>query len=157
LQLKLILIAEGVAAMNMAFFRSNSGYTFIELLIALTILSFVVAPFLGLFGGSFSAISAAGRQSAAINLCREKIETTKADGYDAVNNHFITSANNPLIETEIPAMPGYRRVTSVCPIEIDYNGDQGIPLKLLHISVTVSWTLYNKNYSETVESYLGQR
>jgi prepilin-type N-terminal cleavage/methylation domain-containing protein len=142
---------------NRAKLRASGGYTFIELLIAITILGFVITPFIGLFSFSFSSIARAGHQSAAINLCRDKIETLKAEGYDNVYAGFITAANNPLLETDLPAMPGYRRVTEVSNAQINSLPLMEEPAELLLISVTVYWTMNNQEYSETVESYLGKR
>jgi prepilin-type N-terminal cleavage/methylation domain-containing protein len=142
---------------NRARLRESGGYTFIELLIAITILGFVITPFLGLFSFSFSSIARAGHQSAALNLCRDKLETLKAEGFDTLYTDFITSAGNPLLETDLPTMPGYRRVTEVTPIEINALPAMEEPIELLLITVTVYWTANNQEYSETVESYLGKR
>jgi prepilin-type N-terminal cleavage/methylation domain-containing protein len=141
---------------NRAKLRASGGYTFIELLIAITILGFVITPFIGLFSFSFSSIARAGHQSAAVNLCRVKLETLKAEGYDNVYAGFITAANNPLLETDLPAMPGYRRVTEVSPVEINSFPVMEEPVELLQVAVSVYWTTNNKEYSETVESYLGK-
>lgn len=143
--------------MNRAKLRASGGYTFIELLIAITILGFVVTPFISLFSFSFSSIARAGHQSAAANLCRSKIETLKAEGYDTVYTCFITAANNPLLETDLPTMPGYRRVTEVSSVEINSLPEIEEPAELLLIAVTVYWTMNNREYSETVETYLGKR
>ncbi len=143
--------------MNRAKLRESGGYTFIELLIAITILGFVITPFLGLFSFSFSSIARAGHQSAAVNLCRDKMETLKAEGYDNVYAGFITAAGNPLLETDLPSMPGYRRVTEVSPAEMNSLPLMEEPIELLLIAVTVYWTANNQEYSETVESYLGKR
>jgi prepilin-type N-terminal cleavage/methylation domain-containing protein len=142
---------------NIPKLRASGGYTFIELLIAITILGFVITPFLGLFSFSFSSIARAGHQSAAINLCRDKMETLKAQGYENVYAGFITTANNPLFEADLPTMPDYRRVTEVTAIEIDDHPALEEPIELLLIAVTVYWTTNNQEYSETVESYLGKR
>ena len=143
--------------MNTAKLRASGGYTFIELLIAITILGFVITPFIALFSFSFSSIVRAGHQSAAANLCRDKIETLKAEGYDTVYSSFSSSTNNPLLETDLPTMAGYHRVTKVTDVEINSLPLMEEPAELLLISVTVYWTMNNQEYSETVESYLGKR
>ncbi len=143
--------------MNRAKLRASGGYTFIELLVAITILGFVITPFLGLFSFSFSSIARAGHQSAALNLCRDKMETVKSEGYDSVYASFVTAANNPLFEADLPTMPGYRRVTNVSPVEINALPMMEESATLLLIAVTVYWTTNNQEYSETVESYLGKR
>ena len=143
--------------MKKTLIHGTDGYTFIELLIAITILGFVIAPFLALFTGCFSSIVLAGRQSVAINLCREKMESVKAPGYDAVCDDYITNAGSPEAEDNLPPNTGFRRVTEVTPLIFETAGNPGLILNLLQIEVTVYWMLNDHEYSETVESYLACR
>ena len=137
--------------------RSKDGYTFIELLLAITILGFVVTPFLGLFTYSFSSLVLSGRQSSAINLCREKMESLKADGYSSVYDCYITGGASPLLENDPAQNPGFRRITEVIPLSITTSGTPQLTLELLQIKITVFWMIRDREYSETVESYLGCR
>lgn len=143
--------------MKKTLIHGTDGYTFIELLIAITILGFVIAPFLALFTGCFSSIVLAGRQSIAINLCREKMESVKATGYDAVCDDYITNAGSPETEDNLPPNTGFRRVTEVNPLLFETAVNPGLILNLLQIKVTVYWILNDQEYSETVESYLACR
>lgn len=137
--------------------RGSDGYTFIELLLAITILGFVVAPFLGLFTGSFSAITRAGRQSCAINLCREKMEYIKAKGYTSAYNHYIENGSSVLIEENISEGEGFWRVTEVNVISGTDLGNSLPEIDLLQIKITVYWLFRDQEYSETLESYLANR
>ena len=143
--------------MKKTLLHGTDGYTFIELLIAITILGFVITPFLALFTGCFSSITLAGRQSIAINLGREKMESVKALGYDAVYDDYITNVGLPHTEDNIPPNTGFRRITEVNPLLFETAGNPGHILNLLQVKVTVYWILHNKEYSETVESYLACR
>lgn len=136
---------------------STDGYTFIELLLAITMLAFVVTPFIGLFTYSFSSIALAGRQSGAVNLCREKMESLKALGYDSVYDCYIIEGASPRYEDDLAQNPGFRRNTEVIPLSITTSGTPQRTLELLHLKIKVSWTVRDQEYSETVESYLARR
>ncbi len=132
------------------------GYTFVELLVAITILGFIITPFLNLFIFSFSSIENAGKYTTAINLGREKMEDIKARGYNNAYEYYIVDGNNPHPENDIDSWPQYRRVTEVYPLNL--NGEDLYPnLELLSIKITVYWTTGETEYSEVLESTLCQR
>ncbi len=133
----------------------SGGYTFIELLVAITILGIVIAPFLGLLTSGFSSIAAAGRKTTAINLAREEMETIKAVGYDFAYDYFITAGNSPFTENIIPLWPQYRRVTEVYPLELEE--ELLSDAELLSIRITVYWTMHETVFSEALESTLCRR
>lgn len=58
----------------------EGGFTFTELLVALTILGLVAVPLLSLLQDSCCYTAAAGRRTAALNLCRERLEELKSAG-----------------------------------------------------------------------------
>lgn len=149
--------AEGIIPVNKALLRSAGGYTFVELLVAITILGFVAAPFIGLFYNCFSAITIAGRQTGAINLCRDKMESVKAGGYQAVYDRYVSGESPAVFSEELTAGPGFRRITEVKPLLISTAGTPQLTLDLLQIKVTVYWTVGDREYSETMESYLARR
>jgi len=136
--------------------NSCCGYSFIELLVALAILGLVSAPVLALFTGSFSSIAEAGRRSSAVNLCREKMETVKAGGYEAVYSYYIAAGGSPHVEEEIPGQPLFRRTTVVKALDPTENG---LPpgSDLLSIKITVSWTAGERELSESLVSRLAGR
>ena len=143
--------------MNKALLRSTGGYTFVELLVAITILGFVSAPFIGLFYSCFSAITMAGSQTGAINLCRDKMESVKAGGYQAVYDRYISGESPAIFDEDLTASHGFRRVVEVNPLLLSTAGTPQLTLDLLQIKVTVYWTVGAREYSETVESYLARR
>lgn len=141
--------------MKQTYFRCVNGYSFIELLVAVAILGLVTAPLLAMFTGSFSSIAGAGRKSAAINLCREKIEILKAGGYEEVYDSYLVSGGF-MIEDDIPGWPGYSRVTEVKDLA---PGSDYLPAgsKLLSVKVTVYWQGGTYETSESLESRLAKR
>ncbi len=144
--------------MNIPVIRLNGGYTFIELLIAITILGIVIAPFLALFSGSFLAISSAGRQSAAVNLCREQMETIKSSGCSTLHTAYLEgSGSYSNIEETIDGFNGFRRNTSIETFTFSCESEPSLELDLLLIEVTVHWTDRSKENSETLLSFLSCR
>ncbi len=144
--------------MNISVLRSNGGYTFIELLIAISILGLVVAPFLALFSGSYLAISSAGRQSAAINLCREQMEAVKSLGCSTVRTTYLEeNASSSSVEETIAGFSGFRRTTSVETFIFSCENEPSLELELLFIEVTVLWNERQSEKSETLSSFLSCR
>ncbi len=142
--------------MKINLLRIAGGYTFIELMVAITILGFLIAPLLGLFTGSFSSITAAGNKTAAVNLGREKMESLKAGGYEFVYDYYVSRETSPFTEENIPAWPRYRRTTEVAPLKLD---QEEFPpgAELVHIKITVYWTDRGAESVEVLESTLGRR
>ena len=143
--------------MHTADHHGDSGYTFVEILIALTILGIVVVPFLGLFSSSFAAINNSGNQTRAINLCRDKIETLKAEEFASVYSDYITESNNPLIENELVHHPGMQRTTYLESILIETGQEAAPDVEVLLVTVTVTWSSAGRQYSETLQAYLAER
>ncbi len=137
--------------------RNNSrGYSLIELLVAVTILALVSIPVFNLFSVSFSAIAESGRKSFAMNLCRQKMENIKARGYDQVYDYYITGAGSPLIENDPPDWPRYRRETEVVSV-VPPSDNLPVGAEIIQISITVYWTIGEKELSENLESRLARR
>lgn len=146
------------------FIEANQGYTFIELLIAITILGLMIPPLLALFSGSFRIINNAANLTIAANLCRERQEELQAIGYEALTE--IVNANTMaqlfIDDGEVERYPGFHRKVLLTPYpEIT----SGIPphllpdsekLPLLMFEVTVSWTAHNREYSKTIAGLIGQ-
>jgi prepilin-type N-terminal cleavage/methylation domain-containing protein len=59
----------------------EEGFTFTELLVAITILALVSIPVLSMLLNGYSYTVMAGRQTVAANLCRDKIEELKSEGF----------------------------------------------------------------------------
>lgn len=147
---------KGVKCMRKTILNSEAGYTFIELLIAVTILALVVAPLLGLLVTGFSAINLAGRQTTAVNLCRAALESTKGLGYAAAYDLYVREGRSPLEEDAVAGFPHFRRLTEVEPVFLA-SGDAPLDLDLLLIRITVSSSGIGAGHSTTLESYLAER
>ncbi|MGM0651706.1 MAG: type II secretion system protein [Bacillota bacterium] len=144
--------------MNKSVFQSSSGYTFIELLIALTILGLIVTPILMMFSGSLLAINNAGHNSAAINLCRQQMESIKALGYEsALLLYSSDNGNNSHRENNINGFPEFERVTTVKPYNLSCPNTPDLEVKLILIEITVSWDHQGIVKEESLQGLLSSR
>lgn len=138
-------------------FSASDGYSFIELLVAITILGFVIAPLLGLFTGSFQAIASAGRETTALYLGQEKLESLKAKGFDFVYQHYAVSENSPFLEEDLPHHDGIKRITEVKTLKPPGTEEGCISSGLLKLEITVSYMLRGREQELVLSSYLSER
>lgn len=144
--------------MNNFIMRSNYGYTFIELLIALTILGLLISPVLMMFSGSFLSIKNAGNHSTAVNLCRQQMEKVKSLGYDSALDLFsLEHSNSNAPEENINNFPGFKRVTTVSPYILTCTNKPDLNAELLLIEITVTWNEGGTEKMETLSSLLSRR
>ena len=144
--------------MNILIFRSNSGYTYIELLIALTILGLMISPILMMFSGSYLAIKNAGNHSAAVNLCRQQMETVKSLGYNAALDLYTTEKENSHNrEDNIEGFKGFRRTTTASPFIISCTNNPDLEFELLLIEIEVAWNEGENERKESLKSLLSDR
>ncbi len=137
--------------------NSASGYTFIELLIALALLGIVVAPLLNLFATGYAYIGNARMQTTALNLCRDRIEEMRALGYPAVYNLYLENPSTVSIETNLAGFSGFIRETTLTRVELPAATGNGTAAELLQIDVAVSWWENNCKHEETLSTYFSGR
>ena len=144
--------------MNNYIFRSNSGYTFIELLVALTILGLMIPPVLMMFSGSFLSINHAGNHTRAVNLCRQQMELVKSLGYDSALELYSTVDTEPIIpEDSITNSPGFKRTTRVESYNLTCTSNPGLETKLLLVEISVTWNEGKSERKETLTGLLSDR
>ncbi len=137
--------------------NSTSGYTFIELLIALALLGIVVAPLLNLFATGYAFIGDARMQTTALNLCRARLEEMRSLGYTAVYDLYLDQSSLPVNEPDPFIFPGFTRETTVTLVELPISHNSELPVELLQINVTLSWQENNREQEETLSTYLSNR
>ena len=137
--------------------NSTSGYTFIELLIALALLGIVVAPLLNLFATGYVFIGNARMQTTALNLCRAGLEELRAVGYTTLYDLYHENPSSTAIEPDPLYFAGFTRKTTVTQVKLSIANSNELPVELLQIDVTVSWRENNRDYEETLSTYLGHR
>ncbi len=70
------------------FKTSNRGFTLVEVVVCIFILSITVAAFTALFAGSYSAIFGTGYKSRAVFEAQEKIERAVAGGEEGAEHNM---------------------------------------------------------------------
>lgn len=134
----------------------GEGYTFIELLIAVTILALITAPLLTFFAAGFTAIRSAGEQTTAVNLGRAAMESVKAKGYTAAFEYYVSAGRSPLNASLSHGSGNFRLVTEVRPLSPE-TGPFLNSLELLYIRISVLWPGRDVERSVILESYLAPR
>ncbi|MFO7952358.1 MAG: type II secretion system protein [Bacillota bacterium] len=138
-------------------FTTSGGYSFIELLVAVTILGFVIAALLGLFTNSFQAITSAGKETTAVYLGQDKLETLKAKGFLYVHQNYTEAGTNSLIEDNLPGFNGFTRTTEVRVLNPPGSDNGHLANGLLQLDVKVSFALNGAQQEKTLSSYLAER
>lgn len=137
--------------------RNKSGYTFIELLIAIAILGLVITPLLTLFSTGYLLINNARQQTIAANLCRSRIEEVKSPGYLSTQELQINESSLPLIEFDPEGFAGFRRETTFSAFPLLTGISSPPAMELIRVDVTVFWLIKNSERSETLSCLVGKR
>ena len=141
--------------MNRLNVSTTFGYSLIEILVSFAILGLLIPPLTGLFTQSFSAMKNAGHRTIAANLGREQVEQLKAIGYEKLYASFTEEGIFIILEDPVPEYTMFKRTSIVenyFPESLDYSD-----LKLLQITVSVSWTLLTSEYNVTFYNLLAER
>lgn len=140
------------------FSRSERGYTFIELLLAMTVLALMLLPLTALFQSGYRGAAGAGSRTAAAGLCREQLESLKAAGHARCLKQIEESAAGRFTETEeLPLNRTlYRRLTELQLTEIT-TGDEAAEILLIHITVSVTWPEGGTERTLQLETHLAPR
>ncbi|MBL0732372.1 MAG: type II secretion system protein [Desulfosarcina sp.] len=107
-------------------FRSTAGFTLIEILVALVILSIALVTIMQLFSGGLKASRIAGDYTQAIFLAREKMEELLLEeetSAEATGGEF----NN-----------NYKWRAEITPFSLDVDDYEKVPVEVYEISVSVS-------------------
>lgn len=128
-------------------FRDESGYSLVEVLVAIVILAVAILPMVGMFESGLKAASMSGNYDKARSLATLKLEQAKALPYETVGTNLPAGyvAPEPSLS---PSFDGfeyrlekqYLKQPTVDPDDSsvafrDGSGDEG----LMKITVTVKW------------------
>lgn len=86
----------------------RNGFTIVEVLLALLLLSFVVLGFQAATGEIIHYAGQSDRGLAAVQLVEDRLELIRLDpGYEALESRY------EAVETDIPSHPGLTRTTAI--------------------------------------------
>ena len=133
--------------------KNESGYSLVEVVASILILSIAIIPMVGMFDAGLKAASTSGNYDKARTLANQQLERAKSLKYEDVRDNFPTrgSTPNPTYTSSdqtagVPAgLTSYTVTKRFVDGEFaDFDTDQG----LMKVTVTVSWGA-GKSYSTT--------
>jgi prepilin-type N-terminal cleavage/methylation domain-containing protein len=108
--------------------RGKSGFTLVEVMIALVILMVVVVGFMSASGKLMHTVAVNDRQEAAIRLAYDRLERVRLDPrYTKLESLYVAT------ETSFPTLPGYTRITQMTLV-----GGPTAPTDHKKVTVTVT-------------------
>jgi prepilin-type N-terminal cleavage/methylation domain-containing protein len=95
----------------------RSGFTIIEVVIALTLLSVVMVGFVSMTGKTVHIAATSDRQESAIQLVNDRLDQVRADpNYGALDTTYAKT------ESSFPTLPGFTRTTVINDCKVTGNG-----------------------------------
>jgi hypothetical protein len=121
-------------------------------------LAIVALPLLNLFTACFAVIIHAGHKTAAVNLCREKMEIIKANGYSFYIDLIRSSPDGVYVEIEDPVgnEDFYRRETRLQLATFPLEGEEG-GVAVVNISVQAAWQDRKGDQAVRIVSIMARR
>lgn len=108
--------------------KNRSGFTLIEVILALTILLVVMMMLANTTGKTVHTAATSANQEAAIQLAMDRVDQVRADpNYARLDSVYART------ETSFPTLSGFTRVTSIV-----HTGGPGLPNDYKKVTVTVS-------------------
>jgi len=123
--------------------KYNSGMTFIEILIAALIVAIVMASIFSSLNFTSKYAQSSANKTMALNFAEAKMETIKSQSYAN-----IISANFPADAVNLYLSSGTNIIANRTVGITAYTNYKAV-------SVTVSWTWQGKNYSEVLNTIIG--
>lgn len=135
----------------------KSGFTFVEILIALLLFSLGIVGLLRIFPLDRRYLAQSASQTQAIFLAQEEIEKVRADTYAnlTIMPTYYEALENVGSGTTGDPFNLYQRKTAITLV--DGNGaSSATDVGLKKVQVTVSWTENNNTRSYIVSTYVSQ-
>lgn len=140
--------------------RSEAGYSLVEVLVAILLLSIAIIPMVGMFDTGLRAASSSGNYDQARSLANTKLEEAKSQTYSTVKGSFPNSTcaldaadtDGEDACSSLPAPAGfpsgftysvtkqYLRALNSDASQNFTNSSSATDTKLLKITVMVSWS-----------------
>ncbi len=143
------------------YYKNEKGFTFIEVLVSITILAMIITPLLSLFIQGFGNNRYAGLNSMAVGLAQSQMEELKAEGLKNIKENklnsevYYDSRESENGEVEVDGFTIYYELYLLEDTVLQSDG-YGIGIELLQIEVYVLWE--DKRPNEMVlKSYLTNR
>ena len=70
--------------------KNNSGYTLVEIILAIAILGIVIVPVLGFMTSSSGIITHADKREMSLLIAQQRMEYLKSLGYEELSDNYVT-------------------------------------------------------------------
>jgi Tfp pilus assembly protein PilV len=139
--------------------KNESGYSLVEVLAAIMILTIAIIPMVGMFDAGLRAASTSGNYDKARALANQKLEQAKSLPYDSVRERFpdgdtVVPDNGSAVTSSPrqtdPDSPGFEYSVTKQFVEIENNqviASDEEDVGLIKITVTTYWQ--GNSYSTT--------
>ncbi len=119
---------------------ANGGFTLIEILVALAIISLIVPVAVSIIVAGSNYITHGGNETIAVKIAQERMEEVKSMGFTEMEDEGLAGVGGGITEKygDMEDFPAFKRVTQVTFEENDIIG-QNNQLKIARIKVTVYW------------------
>lgn len=118
--------------------EKNSGYSLVEIILAIAILGLVIVPVLGFMTNSSSIITYADKREMSLLIAQQRMEYLKSLGYDNLSETSGFESINTSDENYPQFNPSKYNITNI-EEKIVENGD-GIEIDSIYeITIKVSW------------------
>jgi len=121
-------------------FRKNEGFSLVEVLVAIVVLSIIVLPIINYFANSIGIVHQSGQLSQAQDIAIDTLEIAKSKSYFYDNNGILITNSNAANELESLAVANMNRYDLFENYQIVINiTNIGSINTIRKISVTISW------------------
>ncbi|MGB3681226.1 MAG: prepilin-type N-terminal cleavage/methylation domain-containing protein [Rubrobacteraceae bacterium] len=118
--------------------QSESGYSLVEVLVAIVILAIAIIPMVGMFDAGLRAASTSGNYDKARSLANANLETIKAKTFSDAGNVSTCPVSRPSFTCSVNKAYVYLQNTGSDTVVFKDSGT-GDPKDMLKVNVTVEW------------------
>ena len=132
--------------------RGEAGYSLVEVIVSIFILTAAIIPMVGMFDAGLNAAVGSGDYDKARALANRQVEAAKALTYEEARDKYPnnTAAPNPTITSspQPAGVPGLQNYTVVKEFVTPTLGSSSTDRGIMKVTVTVRWK-GTKSYSWT--------
>lgn len=130
--------------------RNESGYSLVEVLVAIIILTIAIIPMVSMFDAGLRSATTSGNYDKARALANEELESIKALGYNAAETAYPPAGASvscdipPTFDCEVDTTYVYVDVPAGSDTSEFQNSGASDPKDMMKVVVTVEWGASNE-------------
>ncbi|MGI6678591.1 MAG: type IV pilus modification PilV family protein [Dehalobacterium sp.] len=115
--------------------QNDSGFTFVEVIVAMVIIMIGLIPLLGLFNSGLKNYDRSTKTTVALHIAEERIEELGE-----------RDLSKPVDDTDWPSVPGFNGYSKVTEVE-------GLEFEFYAVEVTVKWGSLGQEHEISLKNY----